>query len=225
MSNYASKVAAGIKLLDEKKPGWRSLVDVESLRLENCDVCVLGQVFGHYDTGKAKLGIDNYESKALGFNTDYSFSELNEAWKEALGANQSLVEKGDVYKDAYGYAVEVIATSLVKLDDKTTTVYVVLSGEVRGGVFKPYDNTNPSLLRRTDFGEGASYPTKVDKFVPKKGMFVTNAAGQHFFMISDKEVRELVDGAYSQWLDNIDRKGLREMVTGLGVTFSESLVQ
>ena len=93
MTNYAAKVAAGIKLLDSEKPGWRDLVNLSSLRLESCDVCVLGQVFGSYDSGKDALDLDSYEAQQYGFNTDYSFQELTAAWKDALGKDNVLVEK------------------------------------------------------------------------------------------------------------------------------------
>lgn len=233
MTDYAAIVAKGIKFLDGKvasgklSADWRSSIELDRLSLESCDVCVLGQLFGSYEDGKYTLDIDNYDAKAYGFNTDYSFNELTQAWKDALGANSILVEKGDVYKDQYGYAVKVIATTLVTLDDKTVTAYIVQTGDVKNGNFKAYDAKSVTVLRKVDFEK--TYKNKVEKFVPKKGMFVTSAySGKNYYMISDDELRELKDGAYSQWLVDLtaaERDAFREMVTGVGKKFSETIVK
>src|SRR6478735_12553958 len=92
MSNeYADVVNAGIKLLDESGPSnWRDLVDVNTLRLESCEVCVLGQVFGSFEDGLNNLDLTQSTSKDYGFNTNYSMQELTKAWKDALGKNDIL---------------------------------------------------------------------------------------------------------------------------------------
>lgn len=226
MTDYAAKVAAGIKLLDSKKPGWRSKVEADDLNLGSCDVCVLGQVFGSYDLGLSDLGLDTFDAKAYGFNTSYDFQDLTDAWKDALGKNGVLVEKGDVYKDRYGYSVKVLSTTLVTLDNETITTYIVQAGGIKGGAFTAYDEKSVSILRKKDFE--TTFTTKVEKFVPKKGMFVTTASGKNYYMISDDELRELKDGAYSQWLIDLsasERSSMREMVTGVGKKFSETIVK
>lgn len=38
-------VARGAKLLDKRIPGWAKLIDVPALKLNNANLCVLGQVF------------------------------------------------------------------------------------------------------------------------------------------------------------------------------------
>lgn len=227
MIDYAAKVAAGIKLLDSKKPGWRDLIEVDNLSLESCDVCVLGQVFGAYETGKYELDLDNYDTKELGFNTDYSYSELTQAWKDALGEDGLLVEKGHVYKDIYGYAVKVLQTHILKVDNQTITAYIVKKGEAtRAGVFTPYDSKSVSSLLKADFE--TTYKIKVEKFTPKKGMFISGKSGKSYYMTSDDEVRELKDGAYSTWLKDMDkdeRDSLKEMYTGIGKKFSDTIVK
>lgn len=235
MTDYAAKVAAGIKFLDSKAASgkisadWRKSIDLETLSLESCDVCVLGQLFGAYEDGKYTLGIDNYDTKALGFNTDYSFNELTQAWKDALGKNGLLVEKGEVYKDTFGYAVKVLQTHIVTVGNVTTTAYIVQAGSVSQGAntFKPYDAKEVSLLQKADFE--STYTTKVEKFVPKKGMFVTaTSSGRNFYVCSDEEVRELKDGAYAQWISELpkaERDSLKEMITGVGKKFSDTIVK
>jgi hypothetical protein len=225
--NYAAKVAAGIKLLDSKKPGWRSKIVMDELDLASCDVCVLGQVFGSYDSGKYTLGLDSYDTKDYGFNTDYSMSELTKAWKDALGKNNVLVEKGEVYKDKYGYAVKVLATHIVSIGNDTVTAYIVDAGQVPNGTssFSSYKG-QPSVLRKVDFEQ--TYTTKVEKFTPKKGMFLQGASGKAYYMCTDDEIREVKDGAYATWLSDMstaERNSLKEMFTGVGKKFSETVVK
>lgn len=43
----ASLVAEGVKLLDERVPGWWRVINLEELHMADCTVCVLGQLFGH----------------------------------------------------------------------------------------------------------------------------------------------------------------------------------
>jgi hypothetical protein len=229
MTDYAAKVAAGIKLLDSKKPGWRSKIEADDLNLGSCDVCVLGQVFGSYDSGLADLGLDTYDAKSYGFNTSYDFQELTDAWKDALGKNGVLVEKGDIYKDNYGYAVKVVQTLIITVDNKTITAYLVQSGSVSQGAdtFKAYSATEVTLLQKADFE--TTYKTKVEKFTPKKGMFVTaTSTGRNFYVCSDDEVRELKDGAYATWITDIpaaERNSFKEMLTGVGKKFSDTIVK
>lgn len=45
----------GARLLDDHRPGWATRVDLETLRMANCDRCVLGQVYGEYSAGLAAL--------------------------------------------------------------------------------------------------------------------------------------------------------------------------
>lgn len=235
MTDYAAKVAAGIKFLDSKvssgrvPANWRDQIKLDNLDLGSCDVCVLGQLFGDYADGQYELGLDTWDSKSYGFNTDYSFAELTQAWKDALGKSNVLVEKGDVYRDKYGYAVKVVATTLVSVGNDTITAYIVQTGDCpkSTNVFKTYDAKAVSVLRKSDFEE--TYKEKVEKFTPKKGMFVTaTATGRNFYVCSDDEVRELKDGAYATWITDLpasERNSLKEMFTGVGKKFSDTIVK
>lgn len=233
MTDYAAKVAAGIKFLDSKaasgklSANWRGKIDLEELSLGSCDVCVLGQLFGSYESGKHTLSIDSHGAKAFGFNTDYSFNELTQAWKDALGTNGLLVEEGDVYKDSFGYAIKVLQTHIITVDNVTTTVYLVQAGSLTGDVFKAYTGNEVTALSKKDFE--VTFKTKVEKFVPKKGMFVTaTSTGRNFYVCSDEEVRELKDGAYAVWITDVpkaERDSFKEMVTGVGKKFSDTIVK
>lgn len=57
--NYlATTVARGAALLDEKVPGWYTRVNVETLKMESCVQCMLGQLFGH--NVETALGTEMY---------------------------------------------------------------------------------------------------------------------------------------------------------------------
>lgn len=77
----------GINLLDEQEPGWRDLIDLDTLDVSDCTQCVLGQVYGHYVTGENRLDIHGgdvtlYGFATAGYGTDYA--QLTDAWKLAL---------------------------------------------------------------------------------------------------------------------------------------------
>lgn len=63
------RAKAGALLLDLLQPGWADRIDTESLDLASCQVCVLGQLFGEYEYGAAKVfamrfeGLDNVRSE------------------------------------------------------------------------------------------------------------------------------------------------------------------
>lgn len=233
MTDYTAKVAAGIKFLDSKvssgkvPANWRDKIKLEDLDLASCGVCVLGQLFGDYSDGKYALDIDNYDTKDYGFNTDYDFQQLTAAWKDALGKNNVLVEKGQVWRDKYGYAVKVIATTVVTVDNDTITAYIVQTGDApkTTNVFKAYNTKDVAILRKKDFEQ--TYTERVEKFTPKKGMFVTDGTTS-YYMVNDDEIREVKEGAYAQWLTDLPiatRDKLREMYTGVGRKFSDTIVK
>lgn len=111
MSSMASETAAeavanGAQLLDEKLPGWWRTIDLETLNLSRCDLCVCGQltstmlgfVTGHplalYEQTLNKLGLKWLDTDAdYGFNVpndlEYGeetawFLELETEWKQLI---------------------------------------------------------------------------------------------------------------------------------------------
>ncbi|MDA8611249.1 hypothetical protein N9L18_00060 [Candidatus Pacebacteria bacterium] len=79
-------VKEGEALLDEKHPGWRENVDIDRLNIQSPCHCVLGQIYGHYETGKNILGLSEEEAMIRGFQISYSASggDLNRTWKNQL---------------------------------------------------------------------------------------------------------------------------------------------
>jgi hypothetical protein len=47
MTLAEQKVASGVKVLDEKVPGWWKVIDLDTLKMDSCTNCMLGQLFGH----------------------------------------------------------------------------------------------------------------------------------------------------------------------------------
>lgn len=227
MSDYTTVVKSGIDILDGHFGGrsWAKNIDLDNLDLGSCGVCVLGQLFGDYAEGLEELGLSG--GYRHGFDTSSgSFRELTAAWKEALGENKVLVEQGDVYKDSYGYAVKVLQTHILTVDGVTTTSYVAETGKVVNGAFKrSYVTPDITLLKKSDFEKSGAYPTKVNPFKVKAGMFLTNDASEVFYAISDQEVREVKDSGRHRYVTNIDQTGLRELVTYMGNKFSDKLVK
>ncbi|UVD39747.1 hypothetical protein SEA_ROSEPHARIE_84 [Streptomyces phage RosePharie] len=229
MTDYTTQVQSGIKLLDGyfgSRAAWTKDIDLDTLDLGSCGVCVLGQLFGDYSEGLDTLNIGGGYS--YGFDTSGSFRELTQAWKDALGKNNTLVEQGDVYKDVYGYAVKVIGTQIVRLSDtETVTVYLVTTGKVNNGVYTEYKNGKGSpevtVLQKKDFESDGTYNMKVERLALKTGMFIEARNGKKYFVHSPQEVRELVDGAYAVNVNSVDLDGAKELKTGMGVTFAKSV--
>lgn len=43
-----SRVAAGVKVLDQHEPGWEKLIDLERLNIDSMERCVIGQLYGDF---------------------------------------------------------------------------------------------------------------------------------------------------------------------------------
>lgn len=98
MSTLAEYVQAGVKLLDEKQPDWRSKIDVERFSVVHRDRCVLGQLFGWYGTGLVALGLftldDDWGSASdsgapygftvAGWDKPEEWEELQTLWEQEL---------------------------------------------------------------------------------------------------------------------------------------------
>lgn len=230
MTDYAAKVKSGIALLDAHFGGssWKTDIDLDTLDLGSCSVCVLGQLFGNYSDGLDELGIIGGYS--YGFDqSSGSFRDLTAAWKDALGKNNTLVEQGDVYRDTYNYSVRVIGTQLVRLSDtETITVYIVATGSVKDGVHTDYKSSTgkieTAVLQKKDFEAGGTYSKKVDPALKiETGMFIELANGRKYFVHNKDEVRELVDGAYAESVSKISLVGAKEMKTGMGYKFGQTV--
>lgn len=77
------RVEAGAALLDERMPGWFNMIDVDTLKIFDPTLCVMGQLFGDYLGGLDTLDVDI--SAGYGFNAyDDEYTELDAAWRELI---------------------------------------------------------------------------------------------------------------------------------------------
>lgn len=64
--------------LDEHHPGWASMVNLDTLRMDSADSCVLGQLYGDYVKGTNKLGL------SVGMSSAFSAFGNNSIWKNEI---------------------------------------------------------------------------------------------------------------------------------------------
>lgn len=64
-----ARVARGARLLDEKRPGWRTEIDRDHLDMTSDTDCVLGQLYERYAYGLSALnfGIGLLQAQRYGF--------------------------------------------------------------------------------------------------------------------------------------------------------------
>jgi hypothetical protein len=89
-----ARVARGVALLDEKRPGWRAEVNSDILDMASDTACVLGQLYGRYISGCSALGITaGVQATRYGFDAvtsaytdpvDTESNALTEAWRAVL---------------------------------------------------------------------------------------------------------------------------------------------
>ena len=76
---------AGAKALDERRPGWASLIDVGRLDMTSCTDCVLGQLGGLYVwSGETIYGDLAEEAAAYGFDLMDPRGRITQTVKERM---------------------------------------------------------------------------------------------------------------------------------------------
>lgn len=126
MNKAIEYVSAGVKFLDSVKPGWADKISLNKLNMEAGDDCILGQLYGMFETGLGALSLNSEKSAKYGFEDDYretTYPELNKAWKNEL--TLSLTEQY-VRKSTGNTPVDV--KSVFRLDGTTHVVYRKVGG-------------------------------------------------------------------------------------------------
>lgn len=80
----SDRVTAGANLLDEKWPGWYSVIALDRLAMESCTQCILGQLCGNYHDGLDFIGIQLGEPKGFYSNTKKDDEALAELWRAEI---------------------------------------------------------------------------------------------------------------------------------------------
>lgn len=69
LPEITERAANGAALLDEMEPNWFHDIDTTFLNLRDATQCVLGQLYGHYDSGLEKLGLRSLaDGRMYGFD-------------------------------------------------------------------------------------------------------------------------------------------------------------
>lgn len=63
-------VQEGAELLDRMHPDWAKRINLDTLKIESCNDCILGQLYGGYSKGKKELGLPFGEALKYGFCAD-----------------------------------------------------------------------------------------------------------------------------------------------------------
>jgi len=119
----AARVAQGAAFLDRVRPGWASVIDVDTLAMRTCRRCLLGQLYGDYGTGAERFGwapsalsLLDLPQVQLGFTlaevdldgapggdfwgaeifSDEGWRILTEAWIAAIAERRCAVADGEV---------------------------------------------------------------------------------------------------------------------------------
>jgi hypothetical protein len=97
------RVRAGIRVLNEKRPGWFNKVSLTKLDLASCELCVLGQVYASQGQSGFYRGLEILNGKvaenpkAFGFDSDWvanvEYDLLEEIWKEEIAAQRRLARE------------------------------------------------------------------------------------------------------------------------------------
>jgi hypothetical protein len=82
--NLSSRVAQGVALLDQVRPGWVDRIDLETLNIRNPYKCVLGQVFGNYWYAIDRFSIGLGESHGFFSFGGAEMAELTAEWRRVI---------------------------------------------------------------------------------------------------------------------------------------------
>lgn len=87
-------IERGAALLDSIRPDWFRCIDVPSLDMDDPERCILGQLFGHYDSGcnaiqispKTPRSYNGTPGRYFGFNNEMSWSRDTQAaaWRNEI---------------------------------------------------------------------------------------------------------------------------------------------
>lgn len=110
--DYAARVAKGVALLDEKRPGWEREIDLETLNIQNGHCCVTAQLSGEsrWYAGMDQLGLTEGNDGtyvAHGFNAedphamddeeydqDKVYDTLNSLWRDVVTSRLAGIQGG-----------------------------------------------------------------------------------------------------------------------------------
>jgi hypothetical protein len=111
---YTVPVQRMAERLDEERPGWFKEINLGTLAMEDCQNCVVGQLYGDYTAGMGELGIhilkegvtygvdinDIYggpesSREHLDALADAEYSKMEDAWREEINSRLNFEREVD----------------------------------------------------------------------------------------------------------------------------------
>lgn len=175
---------------------WRNKIDLSLLDMSSPTQCVLGQVYGSYSVGLAKLNVSSYNNDAqdYGFTTlesgDYGNVKINAAWLRFLSYKDGEVVEADGWSAAWPF---IRIEKMVRVAGKT--YYAIQPGDIIDGQFKPERYENPRLYTASKLGKDYKRCTPA----PEKGSIVKNTAGEIYYIGKDN-MAWLISGTTATWI-------------------------
>lgn len=98
LPSVTDRVAAGSNWLDVIHRGWDEDINLDTLTIDSCDQCVLGQLFERYGDGLEALELDDDDAVEFGFDRHTSehpdvYDDLTAAWMDAIRARRQAVAR------------------------------------------------------------------------------------------------------------------------------------
>ena len=114
MADYRTRVARGAALLDAERPGWADQIGADTLAMESCDQCVLGQLYGNYWQGcrivwKVLPSDRRYSSSEFGFTLYDSEQQISFDGTEEGAVMARFKALADAWRVAIRERTEVLA--------------------------------------------------------------------------------------------------------------------
>lgn len=83
---FETQIAKGMALLDQKRPGWETEINLNRLDISHCYHCVLGQIYGEFAYGINTLEIEEDAARFYGFAYPNSmqWDQLTNEWRAAI---------------------------------------------------------------------------------------------------------------------------------------------
>lgn len=212
---FDARVKKGATKLDAMMGrDWRNDIDPTTLSLTSGTLCVLGQIYGDYHGGLAKLGLSSVNNDAhdYGFTTldsgDPSNSKIKAAWMRLLSFKDGEVVQGDSWNAAWSF---IRIEKMVRVLDKT--YYVIQPGDVTGGEFK----ADRYEALRVCAASNVTQNYKRWAPAPKVGSIVKTEDGEIYYIGKDNMAWLISDTAAS-WI------GVNRLMSKGGVTVLKTTV-
>tara|TARA_R110000751_G_scaffold30178_2_gene77382 strand:+ start:1592 stop:1936 length:345 start_codon:yes stop_codon:yes gene_type:complete len=89
IADLPANVTAGMGWLDRVMPGWETKVDLDTLNIDSCKDCVLGQLLGNY------FGSSDLHEEAHSYDQEFGFCTYSEEYlaKNDIFDTDSIMEQ------------------------------------------------------------------------------------------------------------------------------------